>query len=1034
MLINRRRLQQLQGFLLGLAIAAGTAVFFFARDNEPRLELMSFDWRMRHFNTLPADPRIVHVDIDDGSLDRIGRWPWPRSQMADLIGTIAEFNPEMILVDFLFSEPEKLQLADPRLDALPGEKVEIVGELSEANLLYGDLELAEAIRRAGCVIMSTQLDIRLPGHPLPLSRQLYDYFDRHPDASTDDAVMALDETEHMEDVETVHRLALRERATRLLISNFTLNEHELADRLAAPTDEVLRILAGAKTEAARRRVRTLLENGHKPDPEQILDAVLGEESGRRTADRRDLWMAINRQQALEILLKSLYPAKAEAMARLPRAENVAPLLAPLAEAAMDIAAVNFRPDIDGSVRRVPVLIDVEQGVLPHLGLSAAIHTLGLNLSGLALDGSDLLLTSNKDQPRRLPLDRDGAMVIHWSGTAPRWREGKDMPHLSAAKLMSIVDARRQRRDNDVSMKYLLADLVTVAKGEFSVELREGAESGPETHTADAHYLRLVGEQVKLEQELRLARLMSTGTPEDRRAMEDRLAKLQNEIVTIESQAIDTIELTCREFAEIPQEEIDADPKLAADARRFRSAKKIIDEQLSARRRANESMQAMIDRTKQELNDHLAGKFVFLGFAATAQGDIVTTPIDPRTNGVMCHAHVLNAILQDRLIRIAPAWVGVLICLAAGAIVSFLTSTQPPRWALTATIGLLAAYLLFNCEVLFKRMDVWAALAAPLVCMFLTWAFVTLFRQLTAERERRLFAKQLGQYTSPAIAARIAENPQAAQVFKTVQTREVTCYFSDLKGFTTLTEAEDPELIQRVLNTYLHRMSQVIWNQRGLLNKFMGDGIMAFFNASVDPMPEHARAAVEASLIGLEELEKLKQERRGDPAARIFDALQMRIGLATGMAMNGDMGSEIKADYTVIGDVVNLAARLEPANKVFGTSILVSGPTREVVRDDFEFRYLAELQVKGKAQTIPVYEVVGRKGTLTPDQREYIERFEHGVELYKQRRWDECIVHFTRMLARRFDDAGASRYIDACQEFKTFPPDDDWRGALELKEK
>ncbi len=105
-----------------------------------------------------------------------------------------------------------------------------------------------------------------------------------------------------------------------------------------------------------------------------------------------------------------------------------------------------------------------------------------------------------------------------------------------------------------------------------------------------------------------------------------------------------------------------------------------------------------------------------------------------------------------------------------------------------------------------------------------------------------------------------------------------------------------------------------------------------------------------------------------------------------------------------------------------------------VADQYEFRYLAELRVKGKANTVPVHEVVCRKGRLPDEQKAYVERFAAGVELYKQQKWDECIVHYTRMLARRPDDPGVSRYIDACQELKSFPPDDDWNGALELKEK
>jgi adenylate cyclase len=319
-------------------------------------------------------------------------------------------------------------------------------------------------------------------------------------------------------------------------------------------------------------------------------------------------------------------------------------------------------------------------------------------------------------------------------------------------------------------------------------------------------------------------------------------------------------------------------------------------------------------------------------------------------------------------------------------------------------------------------------------MAVTWAFVTLLRQLTAERDKRLFAKQLSQYTSPAMAARIAESPAAAAAFKTVQTRDMTCFFSDLQGFTTITEQEDPEVIQHVLNTYLDRMSRAIWSQRGLVNKFMGDGVMAFFNSSVDPLAEHARGTCEACLVALDELERLKAEQAAGPAGRIFGRLNMRMGVASGPCKNGDLGSELKADYTVIGDVVNLAARLEPANKVFGTRIIASGGTRDAVKELYEFRYLAELRVKGKSKTAPVYELVCRRGELTDEQRAYLERFEAGVRLYREQKWDECIVHFTRLLARRVDDLGASRYIDACQELKAFPPGEDWGGALELKEK
>src|SRR5439155_4543878 len=135
--------------------------------------------------------------------------------------------------------------------------------------------------------------------------------------------------------------------------------------------------------------------------------------------------------------------------------------------------------------------------------------------------------------------------------------------------------------------------------------------------------------------------------------------------------------------------------------------------------------------------------------------------------------------------------------------------------------------------------------------------------------------------------------------------DVTCLFTDLAGFTTISEQESAETVQYVLNTYLERMAKVTWARRGLLNKFMGDGIMAFFNASVDPQPDHARVACEVTLDAFAALERLKSEQAGGPYARVFSRLDMRAGLATGVCKNGDFGSELKADYTVIGDTVNL---------------------------------------------------------------------------------------------------------------------------------
>jgi len=491
---------------------------------------------------------------------------------------------------------------------------------------------------------------------------------------------------------------------------------------------------------------------------------------------------------------------------------------------------------------------------------------------------------------------------------------------------------------------------------------------------------------------------------------------------------------CQQLRQIPAEEIEKDAGLKKQQRRFKAVEKVIEEDIPELRKTNKRIEADIARLKARLSEEIKGREVFLGFAATAEGDIVSTPIDSSTNGVMCHAQVLNSILQNRFIAKSPRWLDLVVFLLLGAIASAITATRGPRVALISTLLIIAAYVGVDSLVLFRRYDVWMPIVPVVFTVFLAWAFVTLFRQLTAERDKRLFRKQLSQYTSPAIAAKIAESPDAARAFKQVQTRDMTCFFSDLAGFTSITEREDAEVVQYVLNTYLERMCQVIWSAHGLVSKFMGDGIMAFFNSSVDPLPGHPGIACEAALQTFESLERLKREQADHSACHVFKQLKMRVGIAAGSCKNGDLGSELKADYTIIGDVVNLAARLEPANKVFGTQIMISGPVYQEVRDGYECRYLAELQVKGKRRTVPAYEIVGRKGGISEQRRSYIERFEAGVELYKARRWGDCIAHFTKMLSRDPHDPGAACYIRACQEFKRFPPAEDWNGALELKEK
>ncbi len=1046
------------GTLVGALVTLASAVFFVGLGRDNPLELQAFNGRIWWCNDIEPSPKILHVDIDDGSLERIGRWPWPRRDIADLVRTIDELGAGLVCVDLLLSEPEWPDLDLRPFKGPPGTGFEgnLIGGLSEDNWLHGDLELADAIRSAGNVLMSVQLDIASPGAPPPFPNGLRRYWAAQKgDVDAAEVIEAFRLSSAEVQRSRVERELLRMRAVDLLLDHFTLTDAQLAEALGVGALDVASVVAGAKRLAAHELVERLFDGDRRPDEAEILRAILGEAAGRLNADRADVVAAYQARLALEEFGDVLLPLGEGVGPNLSRAYYVVPLCFPFALAARNITAVNFSTDADGMVRRVPIVIGYEGRAVLHMGFAAAAEILDLDVARMSMPRARRLTIPRKSggPPLNVPLDGNGNLIIPWAKTAKDWREGADFPHVSAAKVWSIVDARRKLESNRKLAAYRIAEVIGLAKGDVKVIEGQGqagaarsaggglpapltaAGSASEANRAADHpYREKVNRLLALERELHYARLTGDRRPAETEARATEAAALRQSVEQEQRLQASMVRMACQQLAEMPEEEFETDPTLRAERDRFFAARRILDGEIAEIERTNEALDGTIADLKRQLEDTLKDKYVFLGYAATAHGDIVATPIDPRTNGVMCHAHVLNAFLQERFIGRPAAWLEIVACVALGVLAGLLTATRGPRIALLVTLILVSGYVLFNGLGLFQN-GVWFALASVVVTVCFVWAFVTLFRQFTAERDKRLFRKQLSQYTSPAIAAKIAESPEAAQAFKTVQTRDVTCIFSDLAGFTSIAESEDAEVVQRVLNAYLQRMSQVIWDHRGLINKFMGDGIMAFFNPSVDPLPDHPRTACRTALAMFDALEQLKREQAGgNGEAAIFQKLRMRIGLACGPCMNGDLGSELKADYTVIGDVVNLAARLEPANKVFGTRIMVSDAVRQQVQESYEFRHLADLQVKGKARTVPVYEIVCPKGKLPEEEREYIARFEAGVELYRQRKWDECIVHFTRMLSRRFDDLGASRYIDACQEFKTFPPEENWNGALELKEK
>jgi adenylate cyclase len=253
-------------------------------------------------------------------------------------------------------------------------------------------------------------------------------------------------------------------------------------------------------------------------------------------------------------------------------------------------------------------------------------------------------------------------------------------------------------------------------------------------------------------------------------------------------------------------------------------------------------------------------------------------------------------------------------------------------------------------------------------------------------------------------------------------------FSDIRGFTTISEKLPPQKLTALLNEYLTPMTDLVFKHEGTLDKYIGDAIMAVYGAPLD-LPEHALAASRTALEMMEELRKLQIKWREQG----YPDIDIGIGLNTGIMSVGNMGSKQRFEYTAIGDNVNLSSRLEGINKDYGTHIVISENTYGVVKDKVVVRELDAVRVKGKKAPVHIYELLGLQ-PATEEQRDQVERFMRGLQMYREQKWDEAAAVFNGMVEKWPDDKPAKLYVERCKEMKAAPPGPDWDGVFVMTHK
>jgi adenylate cyclase len=331
----------------------------------------------------------------------------------------------------------------------------------------------------------------------------------------------------------------------------------------------------------------------------------------------------------------------------------------------------------------------------------------------------------------------------------------------------------------------------------------------------------------------------------------------------------------------------------------------------------------------------------------------------------------------------------------------------------------AAYLI-GSQVLFSRTGTLLAMVYPGLTIVLGYVAVGLQHYITVDREKRHNRRMLDLYLSPALSHYVSEHPDMLKLGGEKLDRSVL--FSDVKSFTVIAEQLKPEQLVELLNYYLGEMTDIVFAHDGMLDKYIGDGVMAVWGAPV-PQADHALRACRAALKMLERMPALNAHC----AERGWPELHIRIGLSSGPMVFGNMGWHGHLSLTVMGDPVNLGARLEGVNKLYGTTVIASEATVQAAGDQITTRELDLVRVRGKAETVRIFEILGAESDRSRWE-ELIEQFTAGLAAYRARNWDAAIAAFHRAGRAHPHDGPTKLYLRRCHHHQRTPPSPDWDGV------
>ena len=427
-------------------------------------------------------------------------------------------------------------------------------------------------------------------------------------------------------------------------------------------------------------------------------------------------------------------------------------------------------------------------------------------------------------------------------------------------------------------------------------------------------------------------------------------------------------------------------------------------------------------------DKLQGKIILVGTTAPGLLDLRSTPMGKTYPGVEIHANMIAGIL-DGTIKHAPSWTrtaNFTLVLLLGVLLALALPWMSPLWG--SILSLLTIIGMVSLNFFSYEKGIVLPLASVLGAALSIYLFNIGYGYFIESRSKRLITGLFGQYIPPELVDEMAKNP--GKFSMEGQNKELTVLFSDVRGFTTISESLDAKTLSEFINAFLTPFTKVIYNNRGTIDKYMGDCIMAFWGAPIDDV-DHARHGVVSAFQMLKAMEELNLEF----AKRNWPAIKVGIGLNTGRMSVGNMGSEIRLAYTIMGDAVNLGSRLEGITKEYGVAIII-GPDTRTALPDLIARELDRVRVKGKDIPVTIYEPLGFESEVSADKLLALTLFEKALANYRNQQWDIAQQQLEDLLSnhRATGEVLYELYLERIELLRDNPPGDNWDGSFTFTKK